>query len=501
MSVGEKKVVAALVGAVAALSAACLFLLFVRESTAVDLPTALADPTLRAELVQQLSADAIDIWDSHNDPEVGRMILPHLDRFATNARTRTNALGLREKDFALPKPAGLLRIVFLGDSFIQGFNVEEGDRVGVFLERYLREHASGWSGELECLHIGVGGWNTVSECAYLRRLLGELAPDLVLHVLVTNDLDDHMGVRGFGGLSAFAPLEREHTDARVSHGFGFPFTHKGNTNYLLIGADWESRHRYQLVADSVARLVPAVRQSGARYLLLSHFGTQSNKPWSFLKDVLTEREFAALPARLYQQEDLIFSPTDQHWSRKGHELVAQLTFTLIRTLDLLPELRLRAWPEVEEPCLAELRTAWKAAHSLSLQSSAPPREALSSLEPAHFGDLEWRHVYTGLDPEGRVSPFASFYLAREGQYELTLRGRGLDRPELAGARLRVSIEGQPAGEYELVPGQAFELRLPLPPTGRRRSGLNVRMETSDYVYAGLDRQHCVSFVLERLALE
>lgn len=52
----------------------------------------------------------------------------------------------------------------------------------------------------------MGGWNAVAECAYLRRLLSELAPDLVIQVLVSNDLDDQMGARGFGGLAAFAPL-------------------------------------------------------------------------------------------------------------------------------------------------------------------------------------------------------------------------------------------------------------------------------------------------------
>jgi hypothetical protein len=131
-----------------------------------------------------------------------------------------------------------------------------------------------------------------------------------------------------------------------------------------------------------------------------------------------------------------------------------------------------------------------------------PDEALSCLEPAHFTDLEWRHVYTGLDDEAQVSPFASFLLSRKGHRSLNLRGRALDRSELAGARLSVDVEGVHLGEHELVPGEAFDLRFPLPGEAiKMRGAITVRLETDDYVYAGPDRQHCISFVLERLALE
>jgi lysophospholipase L1-like esterase len=501
MTPGEKKLVTALVSTSTVLLAACVFLLFTRRPV-LDTRAALADPALRDELMSRLGEEAVGIWDSHNDPEVGRVMLPSMkERIATGAPTRTNPLGLREKNFALPKPEGLLRIVLLGDSFIQGYGVEAEERVGVLLERYLREHASGWNGQLECLHIAVGGWDTVAECAYLRRMLTDLAPDLVLQFLITNDLDDHAAARGFGALAAFSPLEWKHTDALVHLAYPSLFSSKGNTNYILLGADWESLHRYQRVAEAVGRMVPPIRQSGARYVLVSHLASFSGKAWRYLKDVLAEKEFAVLPTRLHSQEDLIFSPSDTHWTRKGHELVARLLFTLIRMLDLLPELHLEPWPEAEEACTPEIQKAWKDAMRLPKWYWKPPQEGLSSLEPATFTDLEWRHVYTGLDKEAQVSPFASFYLAREGQPTLMLRGRALERPELARARVQVSVEGIPVGEHELAPGQPFEVRFALPAEIKRSGGIAVRLETSDYVYTGPNMQHCISFVLEKLALE
>ena len=131
-----------------------------------------------------------------------------------------------------------------------------------------------------------------------------------------------------------------------------------------------------------------------------------------------------------------------------------------------------------------------------------PYQAVASLEPARFTEVEWRQVYTGLDDEGQVSPFSSFYLARKNdEQSLRLRGRALPRIELAGARIRVSVEGMPAGEHVLVPGEAFDVRFPLPDEIKKRKGINVRLETSDYGYAGKYLQHCISFLLDQLALE
>ena len=500
----ERKLVALLASTTVALLAACAFLLSRARAGPPVLNTqaALADPALRAELIAELTRNSPGVFDSHNDPEVGRILQPNLkNATASGVLTQTNALGLRERYFELPKPEGLLRVVLLGDSFVQGWGVEVQDRAGVLLERYLVEHNTAWNGRLECLHIGVGGWNTTAECAYLRRILSDLAPDLVLHVLVTNDLDDHMGSRGFGGLASFAPLEWSHTDALVRHTFPTQFTTPRNKNYLLLGLDYESRHRFEGMAASIGRLVPLIRQTGARYVAVSYWISNHNRLWHFLQAVLGPEEFATLPGRL--MKDPAMTLADGHWNPKGHELVAQLLFALIRRRELLPELALTPWPDVEDERIAELEKTWEWEKTLPRKKGMwdLPDELLSSLEPARFADLEWRHVYTGLDGEGRVSPFASFLLARHGQAMLKIRGRALPRPELAGARLRASVEGLQVGEHVLVPGESFEVRFPLPAEVEPERGVNVRLETSDYGYAGDDLQHCVSFVLEQLALE
>jgi hypothetical protein len=504
MSPGAKGPIAGLLGSSLALLGACVVLLFVwAKAPVINTQAALADPELRSELVRRLTSSTKGIWDTHNDPEVGRVMQPNLtDAVYSGVLNQTNRLGLREKEFELPKPPGTLRVVLLGDSYVHGFGVEAGERVGAVLERFLREHASSWSEELECLHVAVGGWNAIAECAYLRRTLTEMAPDLVLHVLIGNDTEDQMGTRGFGELSAFTPLAWNHTDARVHFEFPVKYSTPRATNFILEAADFESRHRYERMAGAIARLVPAVRGSGAHYLAVAHWGNWYNaKIWRALSGVLAPEEFASLPPRFFKDKELIRSSSDQHWSVQGHELVARLLFTLIRARGLLPELSLTPWPEAEGPARAELEQAWKDTVDAPAWSDQPPQQGLSSLEPAKFTELEWRHVYTGLDDESQASPFASFYLARKNHTALVIRGSALDRPELAGARVRVSVEGIAVGEQELVPSRPFEARFRLPAGIERRGGINVRLETSDYGYTGRDRQHCISFVLERLALE
>jgi hypothetical protein len=500
----ERRLVALLASTTVALLAACAFLVArVRAGPgALNTQAALADPGLRAEIIAELTRNSPGVWDSHNDPEVGRILQPNLQAaVASDVLTQTNALGLRERDFELPKPAGVLRVVLLGDSFVQGWGAEAEDRLGVLLERYLVEHNTRWKGRLECLHIGVGGWNAIAECAYLRRILSDLAPDLVIHVLVNNDLDDQMGARGFGGLSSFAPLKWSHTDALVHITYPTKFSSPRNKNYLQWGLDYESRHRFEEMAAAIGRLVPLVRQSGGRYVAVSYWVNNQARLWHFLQSVLQPEQFATLPSRLMKEPG--FTLADGHWNREGHELVAQLLFALIRKRELLPEVALSPWPGVEEAANAELEEAWEKEQNLARKKGLfhPPDELVSRLAPARFTDLEWRHVYTGLDEKGQVSPFASFLLARHGQATLAIRGRALSRPELAGARVRARVEGIAVGEHELVPGEPFEARFPLPAEVELERAVNVRLETSDYGYTGDDLQHCISFVLDELALE
>ena len=96
------------------------------------------------------------------------------------------------------------------------------------------------------LHLGLAGWNLHAECAWLRRQLGLLRPDLVVHVTYQNDTNDSQTARGFGAMAAHTTQRDPSTIVtRAWPGFlGYR-----DLGYLTHGLDHESRSRYAEAAD------------------------------------------------------------------------------------------------------------------------------------------------------------------------------------------------------------------------------------------------------------
>ncbi|MCK6530108.1 SGNH/GDSL hydrolase family protein [Myxococcota bacterium] len=101
---------------------------------------------------------------------------------------RTNALGMRDREYSPAKPAGTYRILALGDSVTFGVQVPEADAWTEQLERGLASRRR--SGPpVEVLNMGVPGYNTEqSLLRFLKRGKG-LGADLVLLEWSANDLD------------------------------------------------------------------------------------------------------------------------------------------------------------------------------------------------------------------------------------------------------------------------------------------------------------------------
>jgi len=99
---------------------------------------------------------------------------------------RTNALGLRGPDAAPRAPAGVERVLVLGDSFAFGYGVEDE-------EGFPRRLEARWRAEgraVEVLNAAVPGYSADHHLVYLRERGFALAPDLLLVALCENDVDD-----------------------------------------------------------------------------------------------------------------------------------------------------------------------------------------------------------------------------------------------------------------------------------------------------------------------
>ncbi len=104
-----------------------------------------------------------------------------------------NALGLRGAEVPATKRAGVPRILFMGDSFVEGKQVSDGEVLTVVLSRLLEESGR----PAEVINAGVAGAGTGEELILWERLGRSLDPDLVILGFYPNDVRNNVGRRFF----------------------------------------------------------------------------------------------------------------------------------------------------------------------------------------------------------------------------------------------------------------------------------------------------------------
>ncbi len=124
-------------------------------------------------------------FDIHH-PIRGWAVKPNLKNlpvFGDKSLT-TNALGIRsDRDLAVPKPAGLVRLVFLGDSFTFGEDVSDHETFSFQLQQLLDPSRE----RIEVVNLGVHGYGHDQMLLYLREVLPVVEPDVVVVGYVTDD--------------------------------------------------------------------------------------------------------------------------------------------------------------------------------------------------------------------------------------------------------------------------------------------------------------------------
>jgi hypothetical protein len=106
------------------------------------------------------------------------------------ARVSINGHGWRGREVPLAKPAGVYRIVVLGDSFMAGLQVENERVFAHVLERRLNDLSQ--TRTIEVINLGVPSWGTDQEYLALREYGLQFSPDLVLLAFYgQNDIADN----------------------------------------------------------------------------------------------------------------------------------------------------------------------------------------------------------------------------------------------------------------------------------------------------------------------
>jgi hypothetical protein len=122
-----------------------------------------------------------------SDPLLGQRLAPGYRGWFAGTPVRINSLGFRdERDYSLEKAPNTFRILILGDSVTFGHGALSETTYPFLLEQQLRQ----WRPDVDwqVWNLGVPGYNTSQELAYLQQVGPSYRPDLVVVGFFENDL-------------------------------------------------------------------------------------------------------------------------------------------------------------------------------------------------------------------------------------------------------------------------------------------------------------------------
>jgi len=100
-----------------------------------------------------------------------------------------NNQGFRDKrEFDYQKPAEVVRVLVIGDSFTIGFEVQQEDTYAAVTERYLKQNGV----NAEVINAGMSGNSNAEELIFFEQEGWKYQPDIVVLGYYVNDLDDNI---------------------------------------------------------------------------------------------------------------------------------------------------------------------------------------------------------------------------------------------------------------------------------------------------------------------
>ncbi|MBI5584192.1 MAG: SGNH/GDSL hydrolase family protein [Deltaproteobacteria bacterium] len=109
---------------------------------------------------------------------------------AYDTEFRTNRWSMRDREYPPVKPEGTFRIALLGSSHVMGWGVPQKEVMGTLLaERLNSPRSTPRSGRSwEVLNFAFNGYSPLSQVALMKNRIQNFAPDLVLYVAHTIEL-------------------------------------------------------------------------------------------------------------------------------------------------------------------------------------------------------------------------------------------------------------------------------------------------------------------------
>lgn len=275
----------------------------------------------------------------------------------TRARVVQGRHGHRGSQHDDQKPPGKQRVLFLGDSFTEGSQVNEDELFTFVIEQSNHQ--------FEIINAGVGGYGTVQEYLYLMNGGLQLHPDIVVLMVYENDLADNclsyspsMGPRPYGEWNGGELRVVEGLDWNGFEKFGLPvpfqeWFHANSFLYYFLNTRiyqvmrgetlkelekqdlrrTEGCRKLEIFAGIVRRMVTALRGVGSDMAIVAiptskDVSAGSSQVNSGIMKVCAEEGLhcldllSALVQAVSRGEKSYFA-VDIHWTKVGHQVAAR----------------------------------------------------------------------------------------------------------------------------------------------------------------------------------
>jgi hypothetical protein len=129
------------------------------------------------------------------DPALGWRLIPNTNGIQHQegfAHVQINSDGMRDREHDVKKPAGTMRIAFIGDSYTEAMQVEVDRTYLAEVERNLGSCSKLAGKKVEVLNFGVSAYGTSNAYLSLDEKVWKYAPDVVVLGFYTgNDVKDN----------------------------------------------------------------------------------------------------------------------------------------------------------------------------------------------------------------------------------------------------------------------------------------------------------------------
>ena len=269
------------------------------------------------------------------DSLLGWRNIPNWRATTRGKKLSINSRGLRGREITYDKPAGVNRILVLGDSFIWGYGVADEE----VLTEVLAERLQKGSGHYEVLNGGVSGWGTDQEYLFLKEEGFRYRPDIVvLAFFIVNDPTNNSYSRQYNLQKPVflnldlelgnVPVPKPRTSAPVIESATDPV----DLTLAIIRALGRScsEHGCRLV---VMKFGNFLRAGDPRWQAVSARFEDGIKKQAGLPYLDADAEYIA---RKITPQELLEGNDDGHWNAYGHRVSAEILHEFLKAHKLTP---------------------------------------------------------------------------------------------------------------------------------------------------------------------